>query len=79
MPTHPEMSAPILGRYLRRIRLTRSASALRALAAEIERRFPDDEATPRLLGLIAVKAARLASVPAPRHISGAVTTIILSA
>jgi len=50
----------MLVRYLRRIRLTRSVPALHALADEIEREYPTDEATPRLLCVIAVKAARLA-------------------
>ena len=33
--THPEMSAPTLALYLRRIRLTRSVSALHALAESL--------------------------------------------
>lgn len=60
MPTYPEMSAQMLAVYLRRIRLTRRVPALQALAREIALRFPDDEATPRLLGVIAVKANRIA-------------------
>ena len=58
--THPEMSAATLAVYLRRIRLTRSVAALSALAAEITREFPTDEATPRLLAVIALKVKRLA-------------------
>ena len=57
---HLEMSAPMLARYVRRIRLTRRVPALSALARETERRFPDDEATPRLLGVIATKTTRIA-------------------
>ena len=60
MPPSPEMSAPTLGRYLGRIQLTHAVSALHALAREIERRFPEDEATARLLGVIALKLERLA-------------------
>lgn len=62
--THPEMSAPTLALYLRRIRLTRSVPVLHAMAVEIERRFPNDEATPRLIGVIAIKAARLVEAQA---------------
>ena len=58
MPTDPEMSAPTLGIFLRRIRLTRSIPALHDLADEIELRFPEDEATSRLRGVIASKAKR---------------------
>lgn len=58
--TNPEMSAPMLALYLRRIRLTRSVPGLYALADEIDREFPDDEATPRLLAAIAVSVERLA-------------------
>ena len=61
MPTHPEMSAPTLAVYLRRIRLTRRVPALQALAHEIETRFPADEATPRLLSVIAGKATQIAA------------------
>ncbi|MDA1081987.1 MAG: hypothetical protein O2973_09990 [Gemmatimonadetes bacterium] len=50
------MSATQLGLYLRRIRLTRSIPALYALSDEIERELPTDEAMPRLLAMIAVKA-----------------------
>lgn len=58
--THPEMCAQTLAAYLRRVRLTRSVPALHALANEIERQFPCDEATPRLLAVIGVRAKRLA-------------------
>ena len=51
----------MLALYLRRIRLTRSVLALKALADEIEQQYPTDEATPRLLDVIAVKVARLAT------------------
>lgn len=56
------MTGPMLGTYLRRIRFARSVPALIALANEIATMFPADEATPRLLGVIQVKAKRLASV-----------------
>lgn len=59
MPTPPEMSAPMLGRYLGRIQLTHAVPALQAIAAEVAREFPTDEATPRLLGMIALKVKRL--------------------
>ena len=58
--TRETPSATMLAMYLRRIGITRSVSALNALADEIERAYPNDEATPRLLGVIAVKAAQLA-------------------
>ena len=60
MPTQSEMSAPMLGLYLRSICLTHALPALNAIAEEIGRRFPADEATPRLLSVIAIKATRLA-------------------
>jgi len=47
--TKPELSAAQLARYLRRSGLKRSAPAVHALGAEINRKFPADEATPRLL------------------------------
>ena len=47
----PAASAPTLALYIRRIRLTRSVPALNALADEINREFPTDEATRRLLEL----------------------------
>ena len=58
--THPEMSAATLAVYLRRIRLTRSVAALSALAAEINREHPTDDATPRPFGVIGVRVKRLA-------------------
>ena len=57
---HSEMSAPTLALYLRRIGLARSVPALAALAHEIERRYRGDEATPRLLAVIALRVKRLA-------------------
>lgn len=42
------------------LRTTASAPALNALAAEIKWDYPTDEATPRLLAVIAAKAARMA-------------------
>jgi hypothetical protein len=50
------MSAATIALKLRRIRLTRSVPALYALADKFERQFADDEATPRLLGVIATMA-----------------------
>ena len=41
----PEMSGPEMEVYLRRIRLPHSVSDLLALAREVERAFPTDEAT----------------------------------
>ncbi len=58
-PPMPEMSAPELAVYLRRIRLTHSVADLQALTREIERVFPTDEATPRLMAMIGLKAAQL--------------------
>ena len=60
MSDSPEMTALELAGYLRRISLTESIPELQALAREIERRFEDDEATPRLRKLIAVKVEGLA-------------------
>ena len=54
------MSARMLAYSLLRIRLTHAVSALHSLAKEIEAEYPEDEATPRLMGLVAAKAARLA-------------------
>jgi hypothetical protein len=53
------MLARRLAYFLRRIRLTQSVPALHSLANEITAEYSEDEATPRLLGLIAAKAARL--------------------
>ena len=58
---YADSSAAQLALYLRRIRLTRSVLTLKALADEIEQQYPTDEATPRLLDVIAVKVARLAT------------------
>ena len=55
-----EMSATELAAYLRRIRHTRSVPMLHALADELRRDYPTDEATPRLFGVIVAKANRLA-------------------
>ena len=60
MSTLPEMSAPTLASFLRRIQRTHAVPALQAIAEEISRQFPTDEATPRLLGMIARKVKRLA-------------------
>ena len=48
---HVRMTAIELGLYLRRIRFTRSAPVLHAIAAEVERQFPSDEATPRVVAM----------------------------
>ena len=61
MRAFPAMSAPTLALYLRHIRLTRAIPALHALADEIKRGQPNDEATPRLLAVITVRIKRLAS------------------
>ncbi len=63
--TPPAMSATKLGLFLRRIRATRSVPALHSLADEIEREFPSDEATPRLLAVIAVRVTRPAGRASP--------------
>jgi hypothetical protein len=55
------MSTFTLAHYLGRILRTDLPSALSELAREIVARFPDDEATHRLRGMIVVKVARLAS------------------
>ena len=55
-----DMSAPTLGRYLRRVREAHSVPVLVSLANEIVGRFPDDEAAARLIAVIAIKMARLA-------------------
>ncbi|MDP9201499.1 MAG: hypothetical protein M3P26_06150 [Gemmatimonadota bacterium] len=54
------MSALAMAHYLHLIRRTKSIPRLSALAREIAERFPEDEATPRLTGIIAAKAGRLA-------------------
>lgn len=43
---HPEMSAPTLALYLRRIQDTRSVAALNTLADEIERAYPPTKPRP---------------------------------
>lgn len=48
-----------LAGYLRVIRLTHSITRLRAIAAEIEARSPDDEATLPLLKMIGLKVVRI--------------------
>lgn len=48
-----------LAGYLRAIRLTHSVPRLRAIAAEIEARSPDDEATLPLLKMIGLKVVRI--------------------
>jgi hypothetical protein len=50
----------MLARYLRRIRITRSVPALHARASEIERDYPTDEATPRLLALAVLRVKPIA-------------------
>ena len=45
--------------YLRRISLTKTIPVLQALSREIERRFSLDEATPRLMKVIAIRVERL--------------------
>lgn len=54
------MSASLLAFYLRRIRLSRRVPRLHELAREIELQFPSDEATSRLLAVLATKIQRLA-------------------
>ncbi len=49
--TYSKMTAATLALYLRRIQLTRAVPALNSLSAKINREFPTDEATPRLLEL----------------------------
>jgi hypothetical protein len=49
----------MLAGFLRRIRLTDTITALRNLAGEIKAQYPEDEATPRLKGVVEAKAARL--------------------
>ena len=53
------MSALAMAHYLHLIRRTKSIPRLSALAREIGERFPEDDATSRLTGVIAVKVARL--------------------
>jgi hypothetical protein len=53
------MSALEAAHYLRLIPRTISPPALTELACEIRDRFPDDEMTPRLVGVIAVRIKRL--------------------
>lgn len=57
--TGPAMSALEAAHYLRLIPRTISPPALTELACEIRDRFPDDEMTPRLVGVIAVRIKRL--------------------
>ena len=59
MPNSFGMTNVQMARYLRRISLTKTAPGLQALSREIERRFPLDEATPRLVKVIAIKVKRL--------------------
>ena len=61
MPSHPEMSGPMLADCLSRIRLTHSIPALHALADEIAAAFPTDIATPTLARVLAAKVERLAN------------------
>jgi hypothetical protein len=61
LPSPQEMPALEAAHFLRRIRLTHSVPALTTLAGEISERFPDDDFTSRLLGVIGVKTARLSS------------------
>lgn len=55
----PEMSAPTLAHFLAHIQGTQSIRTLHGLAHEIEHAFPNDDATPRLTGIIEARAARL--------------------
>ena len=48
------------GLLIRRIRTTQTVPALSALRDELQRRYPDDEATPTLARMIAAKMERLA-------------------
>lgn len=54
----PEMSAQTLAHYLALIQDTKTVPALHALAHEIASAFPRDEATPRLMDVIAAKVQR---------------------
>jgi hypothetical protein len=53
------MTSAELAGYLRRIRTTDQIPKLRAIAAEIERNQPDDEATMSLFRMIGLKVVRL--------------------
>ena len=59
MSDSPEMTNVATAGYIRRILLAKSIAEFRALSREIERRFPLDEATPRLVKVIAIKVKRL--------------------
>lgn len=60
--TGPEMSTLAAAHYLRLIPRTISPRALTALGCEIQERFPDDEMTPRLVGVIGARIERLTLV-----------------
>lgn len=53
------MSALTLAHFLGHIQDIHAVVELQALAAEIAAAYPDDEATPRLTGVIAAKVARI--------------------
>lgn len=53
------MTADLLADYLRRIRAAPHIGALAALEKELARQHGLDQATPRLLGMIALKWKRL--------------------
>jgi hypothetical protein len=54
------MFALAMAHYLHLIRRTKSIPRLSALAREIAERFPEDDATSRLTGVVTVKVAQLA-------------------
>ena len=54
----PEMSGPTAGHLIGHIRNTNAVRAFHALSRFIEDAFPTDEATPRLVDVIGMKAAR---------------------
>jgi hypothetical protein len=58
MPTHPEMSAPLLALYLRRNREADITSELQAIAEHANDDHPGNDATLRIIALTVVKAAR---------------------
>jgi len=53
------VTALALAGYLNQIRTTHQVLALRAIAAELERDDPNDEATAPLLRMIALKVVRI--------------------
>lgn len=53
------MTAHQLAQFLARIRNARTAVALQEIADEAQQEFPTDEATPRIVAMVAVKHARI--------------------